>query len=106
MGRIASYSNGFFHIFTGWVVLLISDHAAEAAVLNVGPGEAYTTIQSAVDAADSGDEVKVADGTYTENVQIDRALILRSLNGADTTFIAAANASQHAVQINAENVRV
>lgn len=89
-----------------WMVLLIAAPAAVAAVINVGPGQVYTTIQSAVDAADSGDEVVVADGTYNENVLIERRLTLRSVNGAAATFVAAAVANEDVIRIDADNVRV
>jgi len=41
-----------------------------AADLDVGPGEAYLDIQSAVDAAQSGDVINIAAGTYVEQVLI------------------------------------
>ncbi len=44
--------------------------AAYAATLEVGQGQAYTTIQSALDAAKSGDTIKVHAGTYVENARI------------------------------------
>lgn len=42
-----------------------------AADIPVGPGETYTTIQSAADAALSGDRLLVAAGTYVEQVLVD-----------------------------------
>lgn len=43
---------------------------SQAADLYVGPGETYTEIQPAVDAALSGDTIHIAAGTYTEQVLI------------------------------------
>jgi parallel beta-helix repeat protein len=43
---------------------------AGAATLEVGPGQSYLTIQSAVDAASTGDVVSVNDGVYSENVVV------------------------------------
>ena len=37
----------------------------------------YVTIQAAVDAANPGDTIIVRDGTYTENVVLDKSIILR-----------------------------
>ena len=45
--------------------------------LSVGPGAAYRTIQSAVDAAPSGATINVSAGTYSEHVVISKALAVR-----------------------------
>ncbi|WP_395373399.1 NosD domain-containing protein [Marinicella sp. W31] len=49
--------------------------------------EDYTTIQAAIDAAMPGDRVLVNDGTYVENVVIDKSVVLESVNGYEATII-------------------
>ena len=60
-----------------------------AADLLVGPGQTYTTIQSAVDAATSGDNLIVEAGTYVEQVLIDAKDLTVSGAGAGLTVIEA-----------------
>jgi len=67
---------------------------ARAAVLYVGPGEAYTTIQAGIDAAADGDVVIVRDGTYTGpgNRDIDfkgKAIHLKSEAGPERCIVGA-----------------
>jgi len=59
------------------------------AALHVGAGQAFTTIQAAVDSAADGDTIIVHDGTYFENVVIPtgKGIILRSQNGPAATII-------------------
>jgi len=60
-----------------------------AADLLVGPGQTYTTIQSAVDAAVSGDNIIVEAGTYVEQVLIDAKDLTVTGAGAGLTTIEA-----------------
>jgi hypothetical protein len=48
----------------------------------------YPTIQAAVDAVNAGDTIIVRDGTYTENVNVNKPhLTIQSENGADSTVL-------------------
>src|SRR5579862_4201488 len=70
------------------MVSLSGPSAARAATLTVGqktpacPKAVYPTIQSAVNAASSGDVIKVCAGTYSEQVVITKSLAVNGDNGA------------------------
>ena len=83
-------------------VLVFVVHAcpARAGVLNV-PGE-YATIQQAIDAADDGDLIVVAPGTYSGpgNVELNslgRDLTIRSQDGPDSCILDAQHLGRHFV---------
>jgi len=74
------------------IVLLVFNSSVYAGELHVGPGEAYTTIQSAIDAAISGDVVIVSDGVYRGDGNRDigfagKAITVRSKNGPNNGII-------------------
>ncbi len=64
----------------------------------------YATIQEGVDAAVNGDMVIVADGTYVENIRVNKSLIIRSENGAIQTFVQAQDSARHVFNISADQV--
>ncbi len=47
------------------VVVAVCASGASAAVLTVGPGQTYSTVQAAVNAASSGDTIEIYSDTYT-----------------------------------------
>ena len=88
-------------------VLAMFTSVASAADRHVGPGQTYSTIQSAVDAANEGDTIIVHDGTYNENVDVDVAhLTIQSHNGADSTTVQAGTSSDHVFYVTVDYVNI
>ena len=85
---------------------IIVSEAPPLTVLNVNTGIRYATIQGAVTAATAGDEIVVGDGSYTENVVIDKSLTIRSENGTATTTVTAVDISKSAFTVNANAVTI
>jgi parallel beta-helix repeat protein len=84
------------------------------AVLAIGIVSATTwyveegeSIQAAVDAAKDGDTIIVRDGAYTENVDVNKRLTIRSTSGnpADT-IVQAANSSDHVLEVTADYANI
>jgi hypothetical protein len=68
-------------------VFVCAIRVSNAFTLEVGSGKAYSTIQSAINAAGPGDTVLVYPGTYNEEVAISKQLNVTSVGGATQTFI-------------------
>ena len=78
------------------VCTLLSFAVASMAqtTIHVGPGQPYTTIQSGIDAANTGDTVLVAPGTYNENIDFKgKGITVTSSGGAAKTIIDGASAA-------------
>jgi len=70
-------------------------------------GADFTTIQAAVNAANLGDIIFVRDGTYYENVDVNKPhLTIQSENGADKTIVQAARSSDHVLVVKANYVNI
>jgi len=72
---------------TSLVIFLALPTLAEGAVLTVGPGQPYATVQGAIDAAANGDRIEVEAGTYTENLTLSKDVEVIGLSGAASTFL-------------------
>lgn len=70
-------------------------------------GEAdFATIQEAVDQANDSDTIIVKDGTYTENVVVDKSLTIQSENGPDSTIVQAADSGSDVFYVEASDVTI
>jgi len=69
-------------------------------------GADFTTIQATVDAANDGDTIIVKDGTYNENVTVDKSLVIKSENGADQTIVQAADGSADVFNVDASEATI
>ncbi len=75
--------------------------SGDGPVANTTQGTTYMTIQSAIDAADAGDVIEVAPGTYIENVEINVPnLTLQSTGGRDVTTITPPTIGQETIGIS------
>ncbi len=66
----------------------------------------YATIQEAVNAAGPGMTIMVRDGTYTENVDVTKAVTIQSVNGANVTIVRTANPGDHVFNVMANHVTI
>ena len=66
----------------------------------------YPTIQAAVNAASAGDTIIVRNGTYNENVKVNKRLTIRCENGSDSTIVQAANSMDHVFEVTADHVSI
>ena len=78
-----------------------------APVHNLTNNIYYDTIQAALNEADGGDTIEVADGTYIENIDINKDhLTIKSENGAEVTIVQAANSDDHVFEVTANYVNI
>jgi parallel beta-helix repeat protein len=77
-----------------------------AADIFVGPSETYTSIQLAVTAANASDTIIVRDNTYTENININKSLMIYSENGSENCIVTALNPNDHVFNVTADWVNI
>jgi parallel beta-helix repeat protein len=83
------------------LALMAFTMTASAGVINVPTDQA--TIQAAINAAGTGDTVIVHDGTYKENLVVNKSdLIIRSANGSAVTIISSNQTDTHVVNITVQ----
>jgi hypothetical protein len=92
----------------GWAGASVTAGSAIAATLCVGPGPGcYATIQAGLDAANDGDTIDVAAGTFAGGITIDRSVRLLGagfastiINGGAPVITIGADGSSPTVSIN------
>ena len=72
----------------GFVALSVGAHPALAADLCVGGPKSgcFATIQAAIDAAQNGDTIRLAPGTYAGGVTIDKSVSVVGVSAGATTI--------------------
>ena len=78
------------------------------SVHNVNTSEAFYTIQDAIDAVNTTDGhiIEVGDGTYPENVNVNKRLTIRSENGSANCIVSAANPNAPIFDIHSDGVTI
>jgi len=66
----------------------------------------YVKIQWAVDNASAGSTIIVRDGTYNENINVNKSLTIRSENGSENCIVKAANLDNHVFEVTADWVNI
>lgn len=69
------------------------------------PGN-YTKIQWAVDNASAGSTIIVGNGTYVENVVVNKSITIVSANGTESTTVQAVNPDKHVFKVVADYVNI
>ena len=94
-------------VLTAVMVFFFAVMPASAAIIYVGPSEAETTIQGAVNNATAGDTIIVREGTYNENVDVTKSLTIRSTSGnPEDTIVQAWYWSDHVFNVSADWVTI
>ncbi len=68
--------------------------------------DTYLTIQRAVNNAAAGDTIIVRDGTYTENVGVNKSLAILAENMSALTIVQAANPDDDVLEVTADYVNI
>ncbi|HID19633.1 MAG TPA: hypothetical protein EYP28_01635 [Methanophagales archaeon] len=66
----------------------------------------YAKIQVAVNSASTGDTIIVRDGTYYENVKVNKRLTIRSENGSAYTIVKSREPNKHVLAVTADHVSI
>ncbi|UCF08539.1 MAG: right-handed parallel beta-helix repeat-containing protein [Thermoplasmata archaeon] len=93
-------------LFTGILVFLPEDTAVCAVTITVdddGPAN-YSTIQDAINAASDGDTVYVYNGTYNENIVVNRSISLIGESRNSTTIYG--DGSDNVVYVESDRVNI
>ncbi|WP_292463816.1 NosD domain-containing protein [Methanolobus sp.] len=87
------------------LVLLLCIGTAHAANILVGENMGNDTIAAAITNATDGDIITVSDGTYIENIVVNKEVTIRAENGSASTVVQAAS-PDHVFNITANNVTI
>ena len=84
----------------------VSESEVKSSSATIYVPDGYSTIQEAVDAASAGDTIVVRDGTYNENIKVNKHLTIRSENGSDSTVVQAATSNSDVFTVSTDYVNI
>ena len=96
---------GLVIVFLAIVIFFLSTNAQAVVIVDQAGGGDYLTIQEGIDNAIPGENVFVWDGTYNENITIDKSLQLIG-NGSATTVIDGFGTMNNIINVTAEDVEI
>ena len=98
---------GLVALIATLTLVLFTASATVASAATIYVPDDCKTIQEAVNSANSGDTIIVKDGTYTENINVNKMrLTIRSENGAAKTIVQAANSRKNVFDVCADCVNI
>lgn len=77
-----------------------------ACIWNTDNNQNYEKIQDAVDAASPGNTILVCPGTYEENVDMNKSVILKSIKGYAVTIVQGKSAEDHVFHVKHDNTEI
>ncbi len=89
--------------FTALAILLLAGGAGAATLTVCSSGCTYNSIQVAINAASTGDIVEVQSGTYYENVNVNKSLILKGIDTGGGKPVVNARGNGDAITLSAGN---
>jgi len=111
-GKVVSHAYGSKGDYDVTLIVMDNNGAPDtttAEITVIGPiyvPDDYTKIQAAVNAASAGDTIIVRDGTYVENVIVNKSLTIMSENGSANCIVQAANSSNYVFEVTADYVNI
>lgn len=97
------------HLFVSLIALALLSSTAIAVEITVDDSDSgnYKAIQDAINAANDTDVIIVYPGTYNENVDVNKSVIIISHSGnPDNTKVQAASSADHAFNVTRDNVTI
>jgi nitrous oxidase accessory protein len=87
------------------VILMVSGAGAATLTVDANGGAMYARVQDAINAANDGDTINVAAGTYNENVNVNKSVNLVGA-GEDVTIVNASDPNDHVIKVTVDYVNV
>ncbi|NOR48498.1 MAG: PGF-pre-PGF domain-containing protein [Methanosarcinaceae archaeon] len=88
-----------------FAVCIMPASAATTITVDDSGGADHTTIQAAINAASTGDTIYVYNGSYSENVTVNKQLTLQG-EGADVVTVTNSTANHHVFEVTADYVNI